>query len=553
MRSKSCSSFFPQKVLFVILLLCNVAASRSLTKTIPYPLIYNPNEAKNETRIFVNNVAQLQTPQILYRPPTQKFDLQKPPFTSPVIQPNFQYIDLSKSEPILYPEAAPHLVDKVFKLFKNNCDGISSCPSRRYLVIGGGPIGMYLAYSLLKKDKKAFVSVLEKRGFNRPQVITIPFIIAKKLPSALKKRLWPDSKTRSRIFRRPVCGPLFWPSVGYEQWSFINIQTFQIEFLRYLRVFSHFKQRFSFFEKEFDPNTFDINETSDLFPKTEGARLDAIFCTCGLFSQTFRKEPELAMTKEEPKGHGIYWTYHNREKETYCRNGKEVKSSEVWESGIVYAASNNKINSVQIYTRPYATLKTLFDSIPDEIIKRASYASKINPLTTGYNPDLSKEATMWFNKYVAEVKSILFSHDIPYPHDPYDINVYYAARKEYYFIRVTTRLEVKSSQHKIPLFFVGDSAGSTDYTWGLSGSRGLLAADYIGENLYEGVEGVLLKYQKYWTNVIATEFDKDIKVTSKPFLKYKYSIKGRAPYFSDSDFTYYLREHNRYFNITKSD
>lgn len=50
---------------------------------------------------------------------------------------------------------------------------------------------------------------------------------------------------------------------------------------------------------------------------------------------------------------------------------------------------------------------------------------------------------------------------------------------EYYFSTVASVAKIGKHKISTPIYFVGDSAGSTDYKLGLSGGRGLLCVDAI--------------------------------------------------------------------------
>jgi hypothetical protein len=102
------------------------------------------------------------------------------------------------------------------------------------------------------------------------------------------------------------------------------------------------------------------------------------------------------------------------------------------------------------------------------------------------------------------------------------VKIYYAARSEYYWQTV--------AQPDYPSFFVGDSAGSTDYKMGLSMGRGLLATQYLASSIRRhesNFHQVATDYQTYWDNVVVREFNQGPNLTAEPRLQYLYFMQGR--------------------------
>jgi hypothetical protein len=96
-----------------------------------------------------------------------------------------------------------------------------------------------------------------------------------------------------------------------------------------------------------------------------------------------------------------------------------------------------------------------------------------------------------------------------------------------------------------PIFFLGDSAGSTDYKFGLSVGRGFLAVDVL-TNLIQhcnyNFDKIASNYQDYWDSVISREFNKGPLLTSEPWIQYQYLIKGREVKFSNNKFIHYISD-----------
>lgn len=353
--------------------------------------------------------------------------------------------------------------------------------SEFYLVLGGGPVGCYLAYKLLTKSS-AKVALFEGRLLNRPQVVRIPFAIAKDLPADIKNELWCDSTTRERIFNcHNVAAIDFWPKPGYLYWPWFSIGSFQTAMINFLQTNSEYKERFFFV-----PQAQDIAELDPqialrtIYPDIKLPASAAVFCTCGNYARSFRDQIGLQSGKTiELKGHGIYLIYQNDQIENYWRNDKPLSYIELGEKGISYAAANNRSRDVQLYTYPAGKLANVFLQMPQSFMEYSQYRSMDQALTmTGEG--LPEDARLWFENYKAVLLEHLRFFSIQLPRDPGKIRVFYAARTEYYW-QVVTSTAVTSAN--CPLFFVGDSAGSTDYKFGLSVGRGLLAAQQLTATL----------------------------------------------------------------------
>ncbi len=81
-------------------------------------------------------------------------------------------------------------------------------------------------------------------------------------------------------------------------------------------------------------------------------------------------------------------------------------------------------------------------------------------------------------------------------------------------------MELGDKSEQYPYFFLGDSAGGTDYKMGLSGGRGLLAVDFVVEALSQGVPFAKNAYQMYWQEVIDKEFNRDPTLVLNPRIQF---------------------------------
>jgi len=187
--------------------------------------------------------------------------------------------------------------------------------------------------------------------------------------------------------------------------------------------------------------------------------------------------------------------------------------SETKSSGITYTATNNKVKAVQIYTYPGGPFQDLFPSLPQSFMSRASWTGNEEDFVTLDSVLTKPDAESWFQHYKQALLNELDRHQIELP-DLHDVNVFYAERGEYYYEQVVDRRLDR------PLFYFGDSAGSTDYKLGLSLGRGVCAVkdsfDLAGP--YIDVEELAQIYTNYWKEVIKTEFDQDDNLTAQPWI-----------------------------------
>lgn len=421
---------------------------------------------------------------------------------------------------------------------------------QHFQIMGAGPVGCYLAYKLLSKGQSR-VSLFDGNNFARPQVIRIPFAIAVDLPQIVRKELWPDEKTRARIFNPIVLEDSDdWPRLGYNHWPWVSIRSFQEIMIRYLSTRYACIKRFVLI-----PLPCDFNELQKM--AGESPEKNLFFCTCGNQGYDLRKKLHLLDGKTaENKGPGIYLIYQNKAPEDYQRDGKPLSYQILGENGISYAATNNQAYDVQLYTYPAGDLLSVFENIPQEFKEKARFGVKEEPLNmTGLG--LSADSLPWFDSYKKKVMAEVSKAGIQLPADLTRIQVFYAARSEYYWNTVATKIQTKGGD--IPLFFVGDSAGSTDYKLGLSLGRGLLAVQKLSKAIFDNdsvSEDPGHVYQRDWNRVLDQEFNKGPQVTSEPWIQYQYLVKGREINFaggrqylfaSDEDYVHYLDEYQHLF------
>ncbi len=145
---------------------------------------------------------------------------------------------------------------------------------------------------------------------------------------------------------------------------------------------------------------------------------------------------------------------------------------------------------------------------------------------------LTNNTKKWFEGYKVAIVNIAQRFNIAIPDDLSQIRVFYAPRTEYYWDLAATTMALEENTR--PLFFLGDSAGSTDYKSGLSMGRGLLSVQSLSQliNKYSDDFSKIIPYfQAYWEKVISREFNKGPKLSSEPWIQYHYLIKGRQVIF----------------------
>lgn len=419
---------------------------------------------------------------------------------------------------------------------------------KNYIIMGGGPVGCYLAYKLLNQVN-ARVFIFEGRKFERPQVIRIPFGIAKNLPESVKNIMWSDEETRIRIFNSYQADDKdFWPKPGYPYWPWISIGLFQDSMISFLQNHIEYKNRFFFVPVHFDLEKINFqSEIKKIFPIDHSSitgNITAIYCTCGTYAKSLRKELNLLDGKiPESKGHGIYLIYQNKGKENYLRNTNLISYTKLGENGISYAASNNCNNDVQLYTYPAGELSAVLSDIPEDLIHHAKYNSLSKALDmTGMG--LSNNSRQWLKNYRNIIENETNKVGIELPSDLTKIKMFYASRSEYYWHIVATKTPWQKD-FDAPIFFLGDSAGSTDYKFGLSVGRGFLAVDVLTNSMQHynyDFDQIVSTYQTYWNSVISREFNKGPLLPSEPWIQYQYLIKGREVEFSNNKSIHYIND-----------
>ena len=397
----------------------------------------------------------------------------------------------------------------------------SGIAQAKYLVLGGGPAGLYMAYSLLLNDVDAEVELYEGRDFIRPQVIRVPFKFTERLSAEMIKDLWPDEGTRHRIFKPgKISDANFWPKPDYSYWPFNNVGDFQNIMLNTLKKNKNFKHIASHMS---------VDELV-LLAKDIDTNIQGIFIATGPGQFTTDLRHELLMAegkKREHKGHGIYLIYRNQSLESY----EQLKSSELGADGLTYAASNNRQKDVQIYTYPAAQgpLKEVYDELKGDVARefmgRAGFKQYLsNPLSLDdeFLGLEQSEGSLWFKKFKDAVVELSQKHKVPLPENLADVKVIYAERSEYHWQKVSMRFN-----NKVPLYFVGDASGGTDYKLGLSLGRGLLAVDELTSLMKKNPKDSVDTFQHYWDKVISSEFGKGPDLSGECFIKFKYLIQGR--------------------------
>ncbi|KTD55773.1 alanine racemase [Legionella santicrucis] len=427
-----------------------------------------------------------------------------------------------------------------------NSTKISTDFMSNYIIMGGGPVGCYLAYTLLKQ-KNARVFILEGRVFERPQVIRIPFCIAKNLPEYVKNIMWADEETRLRIFNtHQADDENFWPKPGYPYWPWINIGLFQESMIHFLQNNTEYKNRFFFISVYFDLEKInyqsEIKKILSVNHPTIIENITAIYCTCGTYAKSLRSELNLLNGKiSEPKGHGVYLIYQNKGIENYLRNFNPILYTKLGENGISYAASNNCNYDVQLYTYPSGELSSVLNEVPEDFIQHVTYNSSFNRLDmTGRA--LSENSKQWFENYKKIIISETKKHGIELPSDLEKIEIFYASRSEYYWNGAAIMVPWQKNLY-VPIFFLGDSAGSTDYKFGLSVGRGFLAVDMLINSMqyycYD-FDKIVSNYQIYWNKIISCEFNKGPLLSLEPWIQYQYLIKGREVQFHNNKRIHYI-------------
>jgi len=188
--------------------------------------------------------------------------------------------------------------------------------------------------------------------------------------------------------------------------------------------------------------------------------------------------------------------------------------------------SNNANGDVQIYTMYTAISQRIpeLKDIPESFQRRCTYGRQ-EPVTFD-GKGLEGEALQWWLRYRQVLIEGQKELDFPFPEDS-RVNVWYAGRGEYYYD--TVALEWTGSGRNVPVFYIGDAAGGTDWVrFGASLMRGMRAGLHLADLVAsEGVHGAIKPFQTYWEDVVKFEFNKVDPPMSTPELGFKYAIEGR--------------------------
>ena len=267
---------------------------------------------------------------------------------------------------------------------------LTSLFSKKYEIVGGGPVGLYLSIELLKLTDTEKVIVYEAREeFKRPQCLRLPFGLAKKFPMPLRFKLWPNETLRDTIFkdrrRTDTDFNQFWPNPGYEHFPRIQVGNFQIEIINYLKLTY--------------PTKFSIIYGSKSKEDINTSKSDLIFFTAGggKFNKEVRDLLQIGSMRynflEDSTNpvilDGIYITYVNKDStgamkpENYIRtfSGIQRPMNRVALSadGLTYSATNNENGNVQLYTYDVGDkFKEIYRGINDTIKKYCAWPKSVN-------------------------------------------------------------------------------------------------------------------------------------------------------------------------------
>ena len=402
-----------------------------------------------------------------------------------------------------------------------------------YLIIGAGPVGLFLANQLLDKNENCNVEIVESRDFIRRQCIRLPYEVANIFPNKVKENLWPVDSLRKMIFKNQFKSDpsLQWPKLGYHHFPRISVGNMQTVFKTYLE--DTYNKRFKFTKKTIiieDVNSKTSSDTTIIFITTGNVEL----------SQKLREKMSISQIKYQksaPK-HGFYLIYRNIKdgieiNEDYVRDGNFMIRNNFSIDGLTYSASNNQDRDVQIYIYPDIpndSLKKHYVEMPESFKKSGSFPKGIN-----YNKgrilgelnlsELEVEAeNKWLNEFRLKLDNLFTNHQIYIPNNA---NLHYAPRIEYSYEKT-----FGLNENSVPVVFVGDSMGGTDYKHGLNLGRGLYCANNLVNFINksnENLEAALNNYQNYWNNILDKEFgtpNRDLISDDEIF--YKYVIQGRT-------------------------
>ena len=410
-----------------------------------------------------------------------------------------------------------------------------------YLIIGAGPVGLYLAHQLLEKSHSSYVEILEGRSFSRLQCIRLPYYIASRFPQEIKQVLWPIQSIREMLFTKfSIIDKKISTYLGYQHFPRISVGNLQKTLKEYMQ--SKYFSRFKFIHREADITLIQEQSQSDrkiiFFTAGGGAFNDGVRKDLNILNKKFD------FAKNTDILDGVYLIYRNvrdgspldKIDEDYIRDGQFMNRIELSRKGLTYSATNNEQRDVQLYTYPIGELKDIYNEIPASIKTSASFPKGINYKTgntileqpteelTIAEKDSNKKENEWLQKLRTALDKLFAEFKI---YIPSHANIHYAKRMQYAFEKTNEK-----NRNGVDVVFVGDAMGGTDYKYGLNLGRGLYSAYNLVEFLVNNPANVphaLEEYQKYWDTVVDTEFgDPNKDLIADPAIFYKYVIMGRT-------------------------
>lgn len=442
-------------------------------------------------------------------------------------------------------------------LVVSSCFGqlVRSVAVPNVIVGGSGPVGVVFALRLLEglnttqRQSLPLVKLYDPITPWRRTVIRIPFSEAKRLPMELRNALWPIETIRNRIFgKASMEDPRFTPEMDYEFWPFIEVVDFQSKVREYMDL--HFPGYFEYIktDRQTDPKK-KFNYPVDEF--TVG-----MACTCGFQGNDLRTlyadDPALSKLVKTPNDgiqqHGMLVQFSRSAAEEYR---PRISYHNVSKLGLTYAASNNAQKAVQTYVYPKGEMlpllsraRPLFWEVLGTACKQSSSIKADDQcnLNTSAQHQIASNVSgfdQWFKDVRNNVTGHLtdlgaFGPDLSLS----DAKFFYADRFEYYYPKAEAYKVLPESRKSLPMFFLGDAAGSTDYALGLSGGRGMIAATEVadaivslvhqGYSLAQAFNQTRPVYQQYWNSVLENEFNqKDPGLEFRKDIYEKYFLAGR--------------------------
>jgi len=420
-----------------------------------------------------------------------------------------------------------------------------------YLVAGGGPVGLWASFKILSTQPNARIILFEHRDTFRPQTLIPPFQVIADLPLEVRDQMYNEKARKSLLEPQPA--QLILPSPNYRQTPWFCTGAFQEFMSKHLQ--KEFVGRFFTVKAKIEgcagPTSQGgchisaaIQAAAQEHPvalgSLEASEVTAMICTAGGASgfkyRTAPASEEAAGRAYTPQGDGVYLTFRHEEHESYVRNNHDMDGALFDKHGIHYLASNNRYNNAQIYTYPKSplgpstALTKIFEEMPDTFRERARFGGTPISLT---GDGLYGEDAEWFAKYREALLRELDILQVPLP-DHSAVSVFYAQRSEWYWAEAVAEAAICDREGNIfssmPVFFLGDSAGCTDYWKGQSGGRGLIAASNLAEILAANPEDTgtaRAQFSAYWHEIVDSEFNKPAEINLEPAIIFKYKIQGR--------------------------